>query len=312
MNASLSLDLDNLWSYLKTHGEPSWIDYPSYLSTVVPHILNLTADRQVTITVFVVGQDAAFEHNRDLLRQLADAGHEIGNHSFRHEPWIDSYPPGEIVDELKAAHEAIATATGREPIGYRGPGFSISPTILETLADMGYRYDGSTLPTWIGPLARRYYFKSTNLSPAEAEKRSSLFGSFRDGLRPNTPYEWRLRAGSLAEMPVTTVPLARVPFHVSYLLYLSGFSPRLAELYLRMALRACRVRGAGPSILLHPLDLLGGDEVDDLAFFPGMQLPGAVKRERTARYLDILADYFPVVTMVEQLGSMPELPGRSP
>jgi len=37
---SLSLDLDNLWSYLKTHGEAGWDEYPSYLDSVVPHVLN--------------------------------------------------------------------------------------------------------------------------------------------------------------------------------------------------------------------------------------------------------------------------------
>lgn len=307
MNASLSLDLDNLWSYLKTHGDAAWIDYPSYLEVVVPHILELAAAHNVPLTVFIVGQDAAFESNHELLAELVGAGFEIGNHSFHHEPWIDRNPAEEIADELKAAHEAIATATGRRPVGYRGPGFSISPVILETLAGMGYRYDASRLPTWIGPLARRYYFQSTNLTPSEMDQRRSLFGSFGDGWRPNLPHRWQLAAGPLAELPVTTMPGLRIPIHVSYLLYLSGFSPRLAEGYFRLALAACRVRGTGPSILLHPLDLLGGDEVDDLAFFPGMQLPGAIKRHRTARYVEMLSARFTVTTMVEQLESSTDL-----
>ena len=33
---SLSLDLDNQWSYMKTHGDPGWEDFPSYLDIVVP------------------------------------------------------------------------------------------------------------------------------------------------------------------------------------------------------------------------------------------------------------------------------------
>ena len=312
MNASLSLDLDNLWSYLKTHGDAAWTDHPSYLEAVVPHILRLAATQNVPLTVFIVGQDAAFESNRELLGRLPGAGFEIGNHSFHHEPWIDGYSPEEIADELKTAHEAIATATGCEPTGYRGPGFSISPLILETLAAMGYRYDASRLPTWIGPLARRYYFRSTNLTAAEIEQRRGLFGSFGDGFTPNTPHQWELAAGMLAEMPVTTMPGVRIPIHVSYLLYLSGFSRRLAEAYFRLALAACRLRGTGPSILLHPLDLLGGDEVADLAFFPGMQMPGALKRERTARYVDMLAAHFNVTTMIEHLESCTSLESREP
>ncbi|MDH3605848.1 MAG: polysaccharide deacetylase family protein [Acidimicrobiia bacterium] len=310
MKASLSLDLDNLWSYLKTHGDAGWEGYPSYLETVIPHILTITDSIQTAITVFIVGQDAAFEKNTELLAALAVAGHEIGNHSFRHEPWMNTYTPAEVADELKAAHEAISNSTGHEPIGFRGPGFSSSPSVLDTLAATGYTYDASTLPTWIGPLARRYYFRSTNLTPAEAGLRSSLFGSVRDGFLPNTPYEWELDDGDIAEIPVTTMPLARVPIHISYLLYLSGHSTALAEWYFRLALRACRVRGTGPSILIHPLDLLGGDEVDQLEFFPGMDMTGSVKRERTTRYLQLLTSRFDTGTMAEQLASLGTLKRR--
>jgi peptidoglycan/xylan/chitin deacetylase (PgdA/CDA1 family) len=310
VKASLSLDLDNLWSYLKTHGDPSWVDFPSYLGRVIPHILDLAEASSTTLSVFVVGQDAAFDENRELLSALSAAGHEIGNHSFRHEPWIHTYSGEEVGDELKAAHEAIAAATGVEPTGFRGPGFSVSPAVLRTLAGMGYLYDASTLPTWIGPLARRYYFRSTTLSPAEAEERSALFGSARDALLPNTPFEWDLEPGRLAEIPVTTMPLARVPIHVSYLLYLSRISPALAERYFRLALWMCRRRGTGPSILLHPLDLLGGDEVEALEFFPGMDLPGALKRRRTARYVEMLATGFDVGSMADHLVDVAPISSR--
>jgi hypothetical protein len=37
--ASISLDLDNLWSYLKTQGVSGWESFPSYLDVVVPRIL---------------------------------------------------------------------------------------------------------------------------------------------------------------------------------------------------------------------------------------------------------------------------------
>src|SRR5207247_3722532 len=85
--ASLSLDLDNKWSYLKTHGDPEWERLPSYLDVVVPRVLDILKARNLTITVFIVGQDAALDKNRELLRAIAAAGHEIGNHSFHHAPW---------------------------------------------------------------------------------------------------------------------------------------------------------------------------------------------------------------------------------
>ncbi|MFS8609564.1 MAG: polysaccharide deacetylase family protein, partial [Gammaproteobacteria bacterium] len=80
--ASISLDLDNKWSYLKTHGDPAWQGYPSYLDAVVPRIVEFLRDRRLETTVFVVGRDAALEKNRDALARLSEAGHSIGNHSF--------------------------------------------------------------------------------------------------------------------------------------------------------------------------------------------------------------------------------------
>jgi len=47
--------------------------------------------------------------------------------------------------------------------------------------------------------------------------------------------------------------------------------------YLRTALGLCRATGTEPSFLLHPLDLLGGDQVRELSFFPGMDLTGREK-----------------------------------
>ena len=89
--ASLSLDLDNKWSYMKTHGDAGWDSFPSYLDIVVPRLLQFLEQRDLKITVFVVGQDAALEKNHDALASISAAGHEIGNHSFHHEPWLHLY-----------------------------------------------------------------------------------------------------------------------------------------------------------------------------------------------------------------------------
>ena len=94
--ASLSLDLDNQWSYMKTHGDAGWESYPSYLARLAPLALSLLERLQLRITFFVVGQDAARAENAEPLAALARAGHEIGNPSFRHEPWMHRYPAAEV------------------------------------------------------------------------------------------------------------------------------------------------------------------------------------------------------------------------
>ena len=295
--ASLSLDLDNQWSYMKTHGDSGWDSFPSYLDVVVPRVLEFLKARNLTITVFVVGQDAALEKNRQALRAIADAGHEIGNHSFRHEPWLHLYSESEIEKEFANAEEHIERATGQRPRGFRGPGFSLSSSVLKVLAMRGYQYDCSTFPTYLGPLARAYYFMTSKFSPEEREKRKALFGSMRDGLRSLKPYHWQLDERTLTEIPVTTMPFFKVPIHVSYLLYLSVLSPALARLYFRIALMLCRMTRTQVSLLLHPLDFLGRDDVPALSFFPGMGLTSEQKLKVVGDALSLLADYYSVVTM---------------
>ncbi len=294
--SSLSLDLDNEWSYIKTHGDPNWTEYPSYLDLVVPRFLDLFERIGQRITVFIVGKDASMPNNRNALRAIADAGHEIGNHSYRHEPWLHRYSREELETEIGGAAEAIEAATGKRPVGFRGPGYSLSVATLETLHAHGYHYDCSTLPTYIGPLARAYYFMTAKLTPEQREERKSLFGGVSDGFRPLKPYSWDLGGSrSIVEIPVTTYPLVKVPIHFSYILYAAQVAPALAMPYFRSAMLACRATGLGPSLLLHPLDFLDGDDVKSLAFFPAMRM----KRERKLALIEeavgILRDTFEVV-----------------
>ncbi len=295
--ASLSFDFDNLWSYMKTHGDKGWESYPSYLDVLVPIVLDRFKRHGVTATCFIVGQDAALDRNREALSELARQGHEIGNHSFSHEPWFHAYERAKVEREIALAEDEIERATGRRPRGFRGPGFSLSKDVVEVLHARGYSYDASTLPTFLGPLARAYYFWAAGEMSAEEKRlRSRLFGSFSDGLRPLSSYTWD---GGLLEIPVTTMPVLRSPFHMSYLLYLAGFSHAAFRGYLRMALGLCRATGVQPSFLLHPLDFLGGDRVKELAFFPGMGMATERKLELVDEAIATLGASFRLVTMEE-------------
>lgn len=303
--ASLSLDLDNQWSYMKTHGDPAWRSFPSYLDIAVPRILDFLRARDLTITFFIVGQDAALEGNRAALRALADAGHEIANHSFNHEPWLHLYSEAQLDDELARAERHIAEATGVRPVGFRGPGFSLSDTTLRVLARRGYLYDATVFPNLLNPLARAYFFATSRLTDDEKEQRKALFGTWADALKPLKPYRWELDDDStLLEIPVTTMPLFKVPIHLSYILYLSKFAPLLARLYFRFALAMCTLTGTQPSVLLHPLDFLGREDVRELAFFPGMDLPRDAKLALVSESLQRLADRYRLVTMREHADSL--------
>lgn len=296
--ASVSLDMDNQWSYMKTHGDPEWKQMASYLNTFIPHVLDLLARMDARITFFIVGQDAAMEENRAVLGELNRQGHEVGNHSFYHEVWLHSAPKKQIQREILLAEDHIFKATGQKPVGYRGPGFTWSPELLQVLADIGYRYDASTLPTYLGPLARKYYFWTSHLNKKQKEKRSKIYGDFKDGLKPVKPYCWRLDSRcQLLEIPVSTIPIIKTPFHLSYLIYLSRISELLMKLYLTMAIALCKMTSTEPSFLLHPLDLIGGDQIRELAFFPGMDLSTTRKVHIFNEVMRILSNHFELLTM---------------
>ena len=285
---------------MKTHGDAGWETFPSYLDVVVPRILQFLKERDLKITFFIVGQDAALEKNRDAIASIAAAGHEIGNHSFNHEPWLHLYSKQELIEEFEKTETALENVTGKIPVGFRGPGFSMSSAVAEVLAMRSYEYDCSTLPTYIAPLARAYYFfKSPEMSHEEREKRKKLFGKFTDGFQSLKPHIVDDASKSFVEIPVTTFPVVKTPIHLSYLLYLSTFSQVAAKAYWRAALAMCSVAGVQPSLLLHPLDFLSGDDIGELKFFPGMNVPTEDKLEFVSDALALYAEKFEVVTMRE-------------
>lgn len=309
--ATLSIDLDDLWCYLKTAGLPGWQDHPTYLPIAIPRIRGILDRHGIGLTVFVVGRDAAKRENYAELAGLAADGHEIGNHSFEHESWLSRRPRGTIAADLSAAEEAIAEATGCHPVGFRGPSFGLSHDLLSVLSERGYRYDASTFPTFLGPLARAYYNLRSGAGSGSQDNRKLLFGSLEDGLRPITPYAWEIDGRELIEMPVTTFPGLRAPVHFTYLVFLAALSPRLAETYLRAALAACRLAGVAPSLVLHPLEFLDAEEAPALRFFPGMGVPLAAKLALIERALRLLTGSFDVVPMREHAERVARAPLRS-
>ncbi len=298
--ASISLDLDDQWSYMKVHGDEGWESFPSYLDVVLPITLDVLDKLDIKITFFIVGQDAAIEKNHKVLRMIVDRGHEVANHSFHHESWLKTYSKEKIEEEIIIAEEAILKATGKRTNMFRGPGFSWSNDLLEVLEKRNYIFDASLLPTYISPLMRKYYFWKSNLSKEEKESRKELFGSFQESFYPLKPYTWKFQNNkTLMEIPVTTMPVFKIPFHQSYLLYISNISTGLMKLYLKFAIMMCKITKTQPSYLLHPLDLIGKDVVPQLAFFPGMNILSPRKLEIFEIAMNILKKNFELLPMGE-------------
>ena len=129
------------------------------------------------------------------------------------------------------------------------------------------------------------------------------------------PYHWQVGQDRLLEIPVTTMPGFKTPFHFSYLAYLARFSETLMKAYLRVALAACRLTGTQPSFLLHPLDVIGGDQAPELRFFPGMDIPSERKTRLLIDVLRIMQRHYELVPMsvhAADIRSRISLPARVP
>jgi hypothetical protein len=268
---------------MKIHSDKGWEEYPSYFDIFIPHVLDLLDELDLKITFFIVGKDAELEENKKYLTMITERGHEVGNHSYYHESWLQNYPYKKIENEIIGTEEAIEKATGQKPRGFRGPGFTWSLDLLRVLESRDYLYDASTFPTFLGPLLRKYYFMKSDFSTEEKKSRKELFGKFTEGFRKLKPYYFHLGdERKILEIPVTTMPLFRIPFHLSYLLFLSNISISLMNLYLNVAIILCKITKTPISFLLHPLDLIGGDQIKQLAFFPGMNI-GSEKKVKVFR-----------------------------
>jgi peptidoglycan/xylan/chitin deacetylase (PgdA/CDA1 family) len=83
-------------------------------------------------TFFVVGKTVA--ERPDILRQSAQAGHEIGNHSYTH---IDLTGLGldEVRTEIVATQDIVERLTGRRPVFFRAPFLKYDDQLTAILAD---------------------------------------------------------------------------------------------------------------------------------------------------------------------------------
>ncbi|MBL9179206.1 MAG: polysaccharide deacetylase family protein [Verrucomicrobiaceae bacterium] len=306
--ASISLDLDNLWSYLKTQGAPGWESFPGYLDLVVPRILDVLDRCDQRITFFIVGKDATIESNRSVLQKISAAGHEIANHSFLHEPWLHLYNRDQLHEEIGGAEKAIAAVTGKVTRGFRGPGFSTSPLVRDVLAERGYDYDASIFPSMLGPVARLFFLLNSKLSAEEKEQRKGLYGKFSDAFGALRPFVWE---NGLIEVPVTTMPLFRLPVHTTYLMFLAQKLESLARLYWNTAITLCRARKVAPSLLLHPTDFLDEQDVPEMGFFPGMKLPAAKKTALVEHTIRSLQRHWQPGTMSEHAAALSSLASTS-
>ena len=100
-----------------------------------PLLLELLGSKGIKATFFVVGRRV--RRFRDLLKQTADAGHEIGNHGDHHVP-LSFLPRAIIRRELEVCGNLVEGVTGRRPRFMRPPMGWFNDKVLEVTRGLGY------------------------------------------------------------------------------------------------------------------------------------------------------------------------------
>jgi polysaccharide deacetylase family protein (PEP-CTERM system associated) len=189
-------------------------------------LLDLLRAHRRSGTFFIVGELA--ERYPKLIRTIADAGFEIGSHSYSH-PRLDTGDREACLADITRSKRVLEDIAGRPVVGFRAPTWTASlgdGWLWDRLIELGFRYDSSLFP-----------FKT------------HMYGSNENPVRP-----FWLRP-ELLEIPpsVWTWGPLRVP-------YGGGFYFRLYPAWLtRQLIDSDLRRGHSPVIYLHPWEFEGQD-----------------------------------------------------
>ena len=99
-----------------------------------PRLLDLLGQYGVKGTFFLIGSFA--EHEPQLTRRIAAAGHLIGNHSWSH-PNLSLSAPARIRDELRRTSETLEQLIGKPVRHFRPPFGARRPYVFKTARGMG-------------------------------------------------------------------------------------------------------------------------------------------------------------------------------
>ena len=143
-------------------GEAPWLgegaEYARRLSTLstgrfgpergLARVLGLLSELAIPATFYVPGHTA--DTWPDVVPAILAGGHEVGHHGYLHLGTDEL-----TADAQRAELEQGLAALGKHgvtPVGYRSPGWELSPETLSMLAEFGFSYDSSLMaddrPYW--------------------------------------------------------------------------------------------------------------------------------------------------------------------
>lgn len=215
--ASISVDLDTLPHYCRIQGlDEGQLDERArglVAQVAIDRYLELFDGRPATF--FAIGEDAGEPLMAAALKKAHQAGVEISSHSQAHDYALSRRDPAQIQDDLARADAAIFAAVGKRPSGFRAPGYTLSPALLQAVAGQGYLYDSSAFPA-----APYYSAKALVMGALQLLGRPSkaVLDTPRVLLAPRVPYRpdllapYSLGKAPLLELPIAVAPVTRLHF----------------------------------------------------------------------------------------------------
>jgi polysaccharide deacetylase family protein (PEP-CTERM system associated) len=202
-----------------------WLSHPTRVGGSIDALLTSLQRHGTRGTFFVLGWLA--KHRPEVVRAIANAGHEIGSHGFWHER-VSTLSPGAFREDIRSSKAALEDLVGTPVLGYRAPNFSIIPGCewaFDILLEEGYRYDSSLFP-----IRRRGYGY-----PAA----------------PRLPHVIECASGRLAEFPLATTSILAYPVPAAGGGYLRQFPYGL----IHRAFQEATNRGESATFYIHPWEI---------------------------------------------------------
>lgn len=146
---ALSIDVEDYFhvAALANVIRPSdWGSLPSRVEQNTERLLELFERANTKATFFVLGWVA--ERYPDLIRTLADAGHEIASHGYSHQ-LIYSQSRAVFTEETRRSKALLEDIVQQPVTGYRAASYSITQEslwALDILAELGFTWDSSIFP----------------------------------------------------------------------------------------------------------------------------------------------------------------------
>jgi polysaccharide deacetylase family protein (PEP-CTERM system associated) len=149
MKNAITVDLEDymhVTAFSQQITAEQWGSYASRLEYTAEKLLEILEVSRCRGTFFVLGWVA--EKYPQVVRRIADSGHEIACHSLRHR-LVYQMTPAEFREDTHTVKCLLESVSGKSVSGYRAPSFSITretPWAFEILGELGFTYDSSIFP----------------------------------------------------------------------------------------------------------------------------------------------------------------------